>query len=56
MIEEKWQPPQIGLAELLEFPINSIGNNLAIYLIGMNKDQSGRHSLPGWIRFNLKYD
>lgn len=56
MIEEKWQPPQIGLAELLEFPRNSIGNNLAIYLIGMNKDQSGRHSIPGWIRFNLKYE
>ena len=56
MMQEKWHPPKIGLEELLELPLNSIGNNLGIYLIGMNKDQSGKHSIPGWMRFKLKYD
>ena len=56
MIKEGWHPPQIELAELLELPANSIGNNLAIFLIGMNKNQSGKHSMPGWIRFKLKYE
>jgi len=56
MMDERWQPPQIDLAELLTYPKDSIGNNLGLYLIGMNKDQSGKHSLPGWIRFELKYE
>ena len=56
MMKEKWQPPQIKLAELLTYPGNSIGNNLGLYLIGMNKDQSGKHSIPGWLRFKLRYE
>ena len=56
MMEEKWQPPQIDLAELLTYPKDSVGNNMGLYLISMNKDQSGKHSLPGWIRFKLKYE
>lgn len=56
MIEKKWQPPGTNLEELLELPKESIGHNLAIYLIGMNKDQSGKHSIPGWLRFRLDYN
>ena len=56
MMKEKWQPPQIELAELLLYPGDSIGNNLGLYLIGMNKDQSGKHSIPGWLRFKLRYE
>ena len=55
MLDESWLPPVLTIEQLLEMPSDSIGHKLSIYLLAMNRNQEGIHSVPGTARFPIRY-
>jgi len=51
--KDEWTPPVIPIEGLLSMPEKSIGRELAVHLLNMNKDQEPIHSMPATARFKI---
>lgn len=54
-IEQEWTPREYGLTDLILMPVNSLGRELGIHLLNMNRDQEPIHSLTPMKRFPIQH-